>query len=323
MTAPNHTVIMTGASRGLGRRAAACLLRDYPDLHLLLTVRGRASDAGRLAAGLAVETGNANVSALPCDLSSFADVRTAAGEARRRLAGGDLPPLIGFVGNAGIQMTSATRATVDGFETTFAVNVLAPCLLVRLLLDSFAPFGRVVLVGSDVHFGDARHNLGMVPAPCWQPSDQLAEPGTGPAADTVRAGRRAYATSKLGVIYLVHALARRLPPGIDVYSYNPGLVPGTGLTRDAGPATRLAARTVLHAARATPFATGPERAGRLLARAAAGPRPGGTGAYLDRGRPTRSSPESYDEGREEELWATAARLCGLPAEVADTGRRAC
>ncbi|WP_020670115.1 SDR family NAD(P)-dependent oxidoreductase [Amycolatopsis nigrescens] len=312
MNAPARTLLMTGASRGLGRKAAVQLLRDHPEQHLLLTARG--GDGPRLAAELTSESGNPNVSTIACDLASLGDVRSAAAELGRRLDAAELPPLGGFLGNAGLQMTSATRTTADGFETTFGVNVLANYLLLRLLLGRFESRSRIIIVGSDVHFGDFKHNLGLIPAPRWTDVERLAAPGTGRAADSTREGRRAYATSKLAVIYLVHALARRLPPGTDVYSYNPGLVPGTGLVRDADPVSRFVARTALHLVRATPFATGPDAAGRLLARTAAGPRPGESGGYLDRGRLVVSSAESYDETREEELWTVAAKLCELPAD---------
>ncbi|MGP3949998.1 SDR family NAD(P)-dependent oxidoreductase [Streptomyces sp. 7N604] len=313
MNAPAGTLLMTGGSRGIGRVAAERLLQNRPEQHLLLTVRDR--EGGRLERELAEVTGNPHVSTIACDLASLDDIRSAAAEIGRRLDAGTLPPLRGCLGNAGLQLVSRTQATADGFEMTFGVNVLANYLFLRLLLSRFEAPSRIVLVGSDVHFGDLRHNLGMVPAPRWDDVSQLARPATGPGANSVTEGRRAYSTSKLAVLYLVHALARRLPPGVDVFTYNPGYVPGTGLVRDAGPVTRALSRTLLHGLRATPFAMGPRTAGRRLAHAAAGPRPGSSGTYLDRGRITPSSAESYDPVREEDLWNSAARLCGLPTEA--------
>lgn len=64
----------------------------------------------------------------------------------------------------------------------------------------------------------------------------------------------------------------------------------------------------------TPLAMGPRAAGRLLAATVDAPRLAAGGAYLDRGRVARSSAESYDRSRENDLWVQAARLCGLPAE---------
>jgi NAD(P)-dependent dehydrogenase (short-subunit alcohol dehydrogenase family) len=299
----SHTVLMTGASRGLGRSAAAALLRDRSDRHLLLTVRGH--DGDRLAAELTAETGNPHVSTVKCELASLSEIRAAAAEVGRRLGAGEIPPLHGFLGNAGVQMTSTATATEDGFETTFGVNVLAYYLLLRLLLDRFEAPARIVLVGSDSHFGDFKHSFGLVPTPDWTGADRLAVPRPG----SVREGRRAYAASKLGVIYLVHALSRRLPQGVDVYTYNPAFVPGTELARDADRVSQFAMRRVLPVLTLTPLATSPETAGRRLAAALTGARPGESGSYLDRGRVTSSSPESYDVTREEELWAVAGGLC--------------
>jgi NAD(P)-dependent dehydrogenase (short-subunit alcohol dehydrogenase family) len=311
MTEPDHTILMTGGSSGLGRIAATVLLREQSTRHLLLAVRG--GKAQRVAGELATETGNPRVSAIDCDLASLADIRHAAAEVGARLDSGDLPPLRGFLGNAGVQMPTATRTTADGFETTFAVNVLANYLLLRLLMSRLAAPSRIVVTGSDVHFADFRHNLGLVPSPRWTATAEVAAAGTGPSASSVREGQRSYVTSKLGVIYLVHALARRLPAGIDAYTYNPGGVPGTGLAREAGETMRAVGQALMWALRITPFATGIDKAGQLLAAAMAGPRPAESGAYIDRGKPIPSSPESYDRDREEELWAAAAQLCGLDA----------
>ena len=300
------TLLMTGASRGLGRIAAEKILRERPDIHLVVTSR-----AGALADDLARSTGNPNVTALACDLASMRSVRAAAEDLAGRLDSGALPPLHGFTGNAGLQLTSRAHATEDGIEPTFAVNVLANHLFVRLLWSRFTAPGRIVLVGSDTHFGDLRHNLGMVPAPRWEPVAELTRPR--PDARTATDGRRAYSTSKLAVLYLVHALARRLPDGIDAYTFNPGYVPGTGLVRDAGPAVRFLSRTLLRALTATPLALSAASAGALLAEAAVGPRPGESGAYIDRRAVTPSAPASYDHEREEELWCG---LCALdPVEM--------
>jgi NAD(P)-dependent dehydrogenase (short-subunit alcohol dehydrogenase family) len=261
---------------------------DHPDQHVLLTVRD--GYVPHIAAELAAQTGKPNVSTVPCDLSSLSDVRQAAAEITRRLGAGDLPPLRGFLGNAGVQMPSSTRTTADGFEMNFGVNVLTNYLILRLLLDQFAAPSRLILTGSGSHFADFRHTLGVVPPIKWSDTKTIATPGSGPAANSAREGQRAYATSKLAIIYLVHALARRLPTGIDVYTYNPGAVPNTGLDRNASPAIQFIARVLVNALRVTPFASDAETAGRLLATVAAGPRPGDSGSYIDQGKIIPSSP---------------------------------
>lgn len=299
-----HTIVMTGASRGIGRVAAERILRRSPDVHLLVVVRG--SSGARTAAELGA--GAHAVSSVEADLGSLESVRSAATAIRGRLERGDLPPLRGFVGNAGTQHTNALTETPDGFESTFAVNVLANHLFIRLLTDHFAVPGRIVITASDTHFGDFRHNMGMVPGPAWSSPDVLARTGAFPRPDTAAGGRTAYSTSKLAAIHLVHEYARRLPAGIDALAYNPGFVPGTGLARHAGPLARFAMRRVLPVMTLTPFATSRDTAGGHLADIVLGTTRAPTGSYVDRGRPARSSEESYDPRREGELWEAAERF---------------
>lgn len=45
-----HTIVMTGASRGIGHVAARHILRESPDAHLVVVARG--SSGARLAAEL-------------------------------------------------------------------------------------------------------------------------------------------------------------------------------------------------------------------------------------------------------------------------------
>jgi NAD(P)-dependent dehydrogenase (short-subunit alcohol dehydrogenase family) len=293
-----HTLVMTGASRGIGRVAAEHILRAAPDVRLVVVARE--SPGPRQAAGLGAAGGA--VSYVEADLGSLRSVRSAAAEIRERLDSGDLPPLRGFVGNAGVQHTDALTEGTDGFEATFTVNVLANHLLVRRLQDRFVTPGRIVITVSDTHFGDLRHNLLMVPAPTWRSPHVLARTGAFSRPGSTAAGRTAYATSKLAAIHLVHEYARRLPPGLDAVAFNPGFVPGTGLARNAGPVSRFAMRRVLPAMTLTPFATSRGAAGRHLADVVLGRTPVPTGSYVDRGRVARSSGESYAPRRERELW---------------------
>lgn len=298
-----HTIVMTGASRGIGRIAAEHILRRSPDTHLLVVTRGSSGEQLTVELG----AGGHTISHVSADLGSLAGVRSAADEICDRLDRGDLPPLRGFVGNAGMQYTNALTEGPDGFEATFAVNVLANHLFVRLLQDRFTVPARIVITASDTHFGDFRHNMGMVPGPVWQSPDVLVRTGAFPKPDTAIGGRTAYSTSKLAAIYLVHEYARRLPAGIDAVAYNPGFVPGTGLTRNAGPLARFAMRRIMPVMTLTSFATSRSAAGRYLADVVLGTTQAPTGSYVDRGREDRSSQESYDPRREGELWEAAER----------------
>ena len=299
----NQTVVMTGATRGIGRVAAQRLLTRQPDTHLVLLSRGDATD---VVADLQKTGGT--VSAIPTDLASLHSVYEAAATVAHRCGAGDLPPLGAVVCNARVQHTSTLVETVDGFEATFAVNVLANHILFRTLHQHVRPGGRVVVTVSDTHVGDLRHNLGMVPGPRWLPTDILAHTSAFSPPGRTRAGRTAYSTSKLAAIYLLHEHARRFPTGPAVYGYNPGLVPGTGLTRDADVLSRFAMRWLMPALTVSLLATTSAKAGALLAEAVVGDIPAPSGAYIDRDHVADSSPESYDPDRERQLWDAVEHL---------------
>jgi NAD(P)-dependent dehydrogenase (short-subunit alcohol dehydrogenase family) len=308
MTA-THTLLMTGASRGIGRLAAADILAGDPDVHLVVVARG---DSGpTLARELA--QGKYSVSSVSADLRSITGVRTAAREVAAQLQRGLLPPLQGFVGNAGIQYTNAITETVDGFEATFAVNVIANHVFVRTLESHFRPGSRITITVSDTHFGDFAHNMGMVPGPAWRAPSTLAKTAAFANPTTTAAGRTAYSTSKLAAIYLVHEYARRLPAGIDVVSYNPGFVPGTSLARNAGPISRFMMSRIMPIMTLTPLATSQNDAGRYLADVVLGKTRATSGSYVDRARADRSSDESYDPGREARVWEAVEKITAVPA----------
>ncbi|WP_454295089.1 SDR family NAD(P)-dependent oxidoreductase [Salana multivorans] len=165
---------MTGASRGIGRVAARRLVREGSRAHLVLLNRGDSPD---LVEELRAYGGA--VSVVRTDLSRLRSVADAAAAVAERVREGMLPPIRTLVCNAGVQHTNALTETADGFESTFAVNVLANHVLVRGLQRHLHPRARVVLTVSDTHVGDLRHNLGMVPGPRWQPVQTLARHVTG------------------------------------------------------------------------------------------------------------------------------------------------
>lgn len=300
---------MTGASRGIGRFAAERILRDHSDLHLVVAARG-GGDA--LAAELAAASGNPAVSAIDLDLASLDSIRAGVALFGAELDAGRLAPLGGVIANAGLQMMSTTGATADGIETTFGVNVVANAALILPLLERLATPSRIVVTVSDAHFPDLKHRGGgLVPAPHWDDPERLAQPGTGRDAEKQRTGQRAYSTSKLGAIYFVHALSRRLGDGAEVYGFNPSLVPDTGLARDAGALTRRAYGALAPLLAATPFAATAQEAGEWLAAAAIDPVEGRSGDYIDRTKVVPSSGESYDEAREEALWSWLLKRAGL------------
>lgn len=303
MASMEQSVVMTGASRGIGRIAVKYLLANYPKTHLVLLTRSASQDLFE-----ELRTIGGTVSIFPCDLSSMRSVSFVADAVIEQVISGALPPVRALVCNAGVQHTNALTETVDGFESTFAVNVLANYVLMRKLHAHLQSDARVVVTVSDTHFGDLRHNLGMVPGPQWRSVETLARVGAFANPRSTTAGRTAYSTSKLAAIYLVHEYARRFPTGPTVTGYNPGFVPGTDLARDADAVSRFAMRRILPLLTLTPLATSPRRAGRFLASAILGETTTPSGGYIDRDQVAHSSQESYDPQRERETWVAIEAL---------------
>ncbi|MBO1900897.1 SDR family NAD(P)-dependent oxidoreductase [Leucobacter weissii] len=294
---------MTGASRGIGRVAARRILTEQPRSHLVLLSRTAPHELLEEFAAI-----DGTVSTIHTELSSLQSVADATDEVVARARSGDLPPIHTLVCNAGVQHTNALTETIDGFESTFAVNVLANHVLVRRLQDHLHAHASLVITVSDTHFGDLRHNLGMVPGPRWQPVGTLARVGAFPKPAGTTAGRIAYSTSKLAAIYLVHEYARRLPATWRIAGYNPGFVPGTALARDADACSRFAMRRVMPLLTVTPLAASVGDAGRFLADAALGALEAPRGGYIDRSRIAPSSTASYDPQRERETWEAVEAL---------------
>jgi NAD(P)-dependent dehydrogenase (short-subunit alcohol dehydrogenase family) len=313
----SQTAVITGGNAGLGYACARALLAATPDTPWHVVLACRNEERGRLAETRLTEATGAvgRVEAMSLDLASLDSIRAFAAALAVRLNTGGLPPLRGLVCNAGVQSGARGSVTSDGFESTFGVNHLGHFLLVDLLRPLLKPPARVVVVASIVH--DPAKKAGL-PAPAWNDPASLAAGELGPqaAADKpLAAARRRYATSKLANVYFTYALAGRLPGGVTANAFDPGLMPGTGLVREAPAPLRFANAHVLP--RIIPFVrrvhipnihTVGESAD-ALAQLLTDPALGGTtGRYFEGRREIRSSDESYDENRAEELWKVSETL---------------
>jgi NAD(P)-dependent dehydrogenase (short-subunit alcohol dehydrogenase family) len=160
-----RTAIITGGNSGLGYEAAKAVAAASPDWHVLIASRDLTRST-QAAGELAAASGNEHVQAVALDLGSLASVRGFAAE----FAGRQGPPLRALVCNAGLQIVTGMTHTVDGFETTFAVNHLGHFLLANLLLEHMVAPARIVFTSSDTH--DPARRTGM-PLPagatrtCW------------------------------------------------------------------------------------------------------------------------------------------------------------
>lgn len=261
-----RTVLVTGATSGIGRDTALTLARR--GAHVVLACRS-ADRAGALAAEITAGSGGGTADHVVVDLADLDSVRAAAAHVVDR---GE--PVHALVNNAGV--AGVRGLTEQGFELTFGVNHLGPFLFTSLLLDGLGEIGpgRVVTVASKAHFGAKRIDF-----------DALRRP-------TSRTGLVEYQTSKLCNVLFTRELARR-SPALGAYAVHPGMIASDIWRPIPWPIRPLAVRFMAstedgaaasaHAVTASSDALGP------------------SGGYLDRTAPAAAAPVVTDE-LAGELW---------------------
>ena len=306
------TVLITGPTGGLGRSAtmamASRLEGERPDLLLI----GRPGNALAQVAAQAREAG-ATAREIGCDLASLADVHTAAETVKELLKNGVIRPLRGLIANAGLSVVDTRNASADGYELTFAVNYLAHAQLIGDLLDSFATPARIVLVGSNTYYANWVRRLLTVPAAEWRDALELAKPAGPEVSPTLKASGVAYSNSKLAILYYAHELQRRAPEGINVAVFEPGFMPGTGLSRQHSPAVQRMGRGMQRLPGiSSPVKSGPALASVTLDERWAHLRDGGF-VVIDKERDVM--PIADDPDRERRLWDATAKLLRSTAQA--------
>jgi NAD(P)-dependent dehydrogenase (short-subunit alcohol dehydrogenase family) len=201
-TLTGKTVVVTGASSGVGAAAARQLAALGATVAVVGRDHGRTMDVAEQCSG----RGRAFVA----DLSSLASVAELAS----RLA--ETYPVIDVLANNAGFIAASKELTVDGIETTFAVNHVAPFLLTQLLDANLraSTDARVITTSSTVHS-----------------SGKLDRPFDRDAKWT---SWGAYGDSKLANIAFTAELARRMQGSKVIAScFHPGVV-HTGFGRDKG-----------------------------------------------------------------------------------------
>ncbi len=196
------TILLTGATDGIGLETARMLARDGHDLLL----HGRNPEKlAKVAAEVAALPGAGSVERYVADLSSLDAVRSLADAVIREHESLDV-----LINNAGV-LKAAKTTTVSGLDLRFVVNTLAPYALTRRLLAVMSKGGRVVNLSSAAQAPVSLEALG----------------GRGQLADM-----EAYAQSKLAITMWSRQLADELgPKGPVVIAVNPASMLGTNMVK--------------------------------------------------------------------------------------------
>lgn len=271
------TCLITGATSGIGKATAVELARRGATVVMVGRDQARSEAA---VADVKAQGGNQDVHLLLADLSSQASIRKLAADFQARW-----DRLHVLVNNAGGLFLSRS-VTVDGIESTFAVNHLAYFLLTSLLLPvlkASAP-ARIVNVASDAHRGTSLDF-----------TDLQGEKSFG--------GWRIYGQSKLANILFTSELARRLAgTGVTANCLHPGVV-SSGLGRHNGTFFKY-----LYAIGSI-FMITPEKGARTTVYLATSPQVEGvTGKYFKNSKETQPTKEAQDTETARRLWEVSEQM---------------
>jgi len=275
--------LVTGGSSGIGKATALGLA----NMGATVIVVGRDRSRGEAAVTeIKQKSNNDAVDLMLADLSSQASIRRLAEEDFKDR----YEQLHVLINNAGV-FTSKHTVTLDGIETTFAVNHLAPFLLTNLLLDvlkASAPTRIINITSSGERSGTINF-------------DDLQ-------GESRYSGFRAYNQSKLAMIPFTYELARKLEgTGVTVNCVHPGVVV-TNLGRGSSGAFGLLLRLM------RPFFSSPEKGAETpIYLASSLEVEGVSGKYFAKKAEAKSSELSYDAATARRLWQVSAELTKLPA----------
>jgi len=273
--ADRRTVLVTGATSGIGRALAGALAATGATVGIV----ARDTERGEQAkTAFAASTGNKRVELFTGDLSSLASVRRLAA------AVAEAHPALDVLVHCAAVYTPRRRPTVDGFETMLATNLLGPFLLTNLLLDQIraARSARILVLSA--------------------PSTIRLD------FDDLQAERRfrsltAFGATKAADLLFTFELARRLEgTAATANAVHPGLVRSNLMRGAPAPlrwATWLVSRSPARAVESIlPLAMAPEFEGL-------------SGRFFHRARQIEPPPYTRDPDIGRRLWETCAELVGL------------
>lgn len=274
------TVVITGATSGIGQAAALELARM--GARIVFTARDPAKGADTL-----VKLKGANPNAAPALV--IGDLALIAGMKETGFALAAQAPVIDVLINNAGAIFDKREVTADGLERTFAINHMAYFVVTEALRPCLAPTARVVSTSS------VAHTFGRVDFEDLQSAKGYR-----------RAGMEAYGTSKLLNILWTRELARRLrETGATANCLHPGGVNtgfGDNVSGVLGALFGFGKRFMLT----------PEKGADTIVYLASSPEVAGqTGGYWTRRRRIEPSATALDDAAGARLWRESARIAGL------------
>lgn len=276
--------MITGSNSGIGKATAVKLAKIGATV--VMVCRDKKKGESTLTE-IEARTGNEAVTLMLTDLSSQESIHQLAKDFKKQY--GKLHVLIN---NAGVFLARRS-VTVDGIETTFAVNHLAYFLLTNLLIDTLKAStpARIINVSSRAH------HTGTIDFDNLQGEKHYN-------------GYRAYSQSKLANVLFTYELAKRLEgTGVTTNCLHPGFVK-TGLLRGKNAGWYFPIITTL----LRPFMLSSEKGSETCVYLAASPEVEGVSSkYFVKKAEVTSSTQSYNGAVARRLWEVSAALTKLSA----------
>ncbi len=203
------TILLTGATDGIGLATASMLAQKAGELKLHLLLHGRnAAKLEQVKQALLARHNNIDVQVFTADLSIVHEVYALADTVLQNIQHLDV-----LINNAGVFVADkAFLMTKDGLDLRFAVNTVAPYILTKKLLPLFSANSRIVNLASA-----AQSAVNLDALAHFQHLDHDA----------------AYAQSKLALIMWGMEMAKHHPPGPMVIAVNPKSFLGSKMVHEA------------------------------------------------------------------------------------------
>ncbi len=277
----NKTIVISGATNGIGKAAAIELSKENPKL--LFTYRNQKL-ADELLAEIKNLSPDTQVHSVYCDFSNQDSIKKCADEINNLCEKIDL-----LINNAGVVNTSY-HETHEGIEITFAVNHLGYFLFTNLLLNKLKGENetRIINVSSAAH--------AFVKEMQWEDINYKSNFGQ---------GLRCYGQSKLANLLFTRYLAIKLSTeNISVNAIHPGGV-NTSLGSQNKAWYSKPLRLILR-----PFFRSPLKGAESIIYLATKQDDGVTGEYFFNSKIHKSSAYSKNLEEAHKLWGLSEKLVG-------------